>query len=102
MGQNGGAESVTLTGGQVPPHNHLIGVNNQSGNISDPTNTILAEFSTKSLPGYAVPGYTSNAATGALAANAVSISGGGQSHPNIQPFLTVNFIIALTGVFPQH
>jgi microcystin-dependent protein len=45
--------------------------------------------------------YTTSAATGNLAANAVSIAGGNQPHSNLQPFLTVNFIIALTGIFPS-
>jgi microcystin-dependent protein len=48
-----------------------------------------------------VSNYVSTAATGTLAPTAIAPSGGNQPHSNIQPFLCINFIIALTGIFPS-
>jgi microcystin-dependent protein len=101
IGENGGTENVTLLSNQMPAHNHLVGVNNQNGGNADPTNAILAVGNTGGRSPAATDDYTTSAATGNLAANAVSIAGGNQPHSNLQPFLTVNFIIALTGIFPS-
>jgi microcystin-dependent protein len=48
-----------------------------------------------------VSDYVSTAATGTLAPAAIASSGGNQPHSNIQPFLCINFIIALNGIFPS-
>lgn len=102
MGQVGGAENVTLLQNQMPMHNHLVGVNNTLGTASDPTNAILAKPYTGEVRNpTAVPAYSSASATGNLSANAVSQTGGNQPHANIQPYLCVNFIIALQGIFPS-
>jgi microcystin-dependent protein len=101
IGQVGGAENITLLSNQMPLHNHLVNVNNQAGISADPTNKILAETATSDRTPVLTNSYTTNAATGTLAATAVSQSGGNQPHPNLQPYLTVNFIIALTGIFPS-
>jgi microcystin-dependent protein len=102
IGEKGGTENVMLQSNQMPIHNHLVNVNNQNGGASDPTNGILAVGNTG---GGRTPtinlDYTTAAATGTLAPTAVSVAGGNVPHPNIQPFLTVNFIIALVGIFPS-
>ena len=100
-GQNGGSENVTLLSNQMPLHNHLVNVNNTAGNSADPSNKILAETANEARPPILTQSYTSNAATGTLAPTAVSTAGGNVPHPNLQPFLTVNFIIALSGIFPS-
>lgn len=102
MGQTGGNENVTLLQNQMPMHNHLVSVNNTLGAASDPTNAIPAKgYTGDARNPTQVPNYTSAAATGNLAANAVSQAGGNQPHPNIQPYQCVNFIIALQGIFPS-
>jgi microcystin-dependent protein len=101
IGQNGGTENVTLLSNQMPIHNHLVNVNNGPGNSADPTSKILAETATDARPPALTQTYTSNASTGTLAATAVSTAGGNLPHANIQPYLTVNFIIALQGIFPS-
>jgi microcystin-dependent protein len=101
IGQNGGTENVTLLSNQMPTHNHLVNVNSQPGINANPTNGILAETATADRSPVLTHTYTTAAATGTLAPSAVSIAGGNQSHPNIQPYLTVNFIIALVGIFPS-
>jgi microcystin-dependent protein len=101
IGENGGTENVTLLSNQMPIHNHLVNVNNAAGTSADPTSKLLAETATDSRTPTLTQTYTSNAATGTLAPTAISTAGGNLPHPNLQPFLTVNFIIALTGIFPS-
>ncbi len=101
IGQNGGTENVTLLSNQMPIHNHLVNVNKQNGGASDPTNGILAVGNTGGRTPTVNLDYTNSAATGTLAPTAVSVAGGNLPHANIQPYLTVNFIIALVGIFPS-
>lgn len=103
IGQAGGTENVTLVANQMPSHNHTVGVSNLAGSASDPTNNLLAQANTGTprQPNLNVPNFVPPPATGSLAPTAVSMAGGNQPHPNIQPYLCVNFIIALQGVFPS-
>lgn len=101
IGQASGNENVTLLSTQMPQHNHLVGVSNQAGSIADPTNSVLAQGNSGSgRNAVAVSDYVSTAATGTLSPATISMAGGSQPHNNIQPYLCVNFIIALTGIFP--
>ncbi len=102
IGASSGTESVTLLPTQIPAHNHLMGVSNQSGSVADPTNAILAQGNSGSgRDAVAVSDYVSTAATGTLAPTAIQPAGGSQPHSNVQPYLCVNFIIALQGIFPS-
>jgi microcystin-dependent protein len=103
LGESGGTENVTLISNQMPLHNHTIGVSNLAGSASDPTNNILAQCNTGTprQPNLNVPNFVPPPATGSLAQTAVSMAGGNLPHPNIQPYLCVNFIIALNGIFPS-
>ncbi len=79
-----------------------MGVSNLAGTAADPTNAILAQGNSGAgRSPVAVSDYVSTAATGTLAPTAIAPSGGNQPHSNIQPFLCINFIIALTGIFPS-
>jgi microcystin-dependent protein len=102
IGQSSGSENITLLPTQMPIHNHLMGVSNLPGAVSDPTNAILAQGNSGAgrspVP---VSDYVSTAATGTLAPTAIASSGGSQPHSNIQPYLCINFIIALNGIFPS-
>ena len=102
MGQVGGTENVTLLQNQMPAHNHLVGVSNQAGTVADPTNAVLAQGNsgTPREPA-AVSDYVSTRATGTLAPTSISLAGGNLPHENLQPYLCVNFIIALNGLFPS-
>jgi microcystin-dependent protein len=102
LGSTGGSENVTLIATQIPTHNHLINVNNTPGTAANPTNSIQAEAATGDPRNPSlISQFTSAAATGTMAPNAVSMAGGSQPHANIQPYLTMNFIIALQGIFPS-
>jgi microcystin-dependent protein len=102
IGELAGSENITLLTNQMPQHNHLVAVSNQPGAVSDPTNATLAQGNSGSgRTPVLISDYVSSAATGSLAPATISNAGGNQPHSNIQPFLCINFIIALTGIFPS-
>jgi microcystin-dependent protein len=92
--QTGGEESVTLTTQQIPAHSHVPLGNSNPGNQPSPANGTWAAQSTL------VP-YSNTAPTATMAANATLNDGGSQPHDNMVPFLVINFIISLFGVFPS-
>jgi len=99
MGQKAGVENVALTPGQIPSHTHqaALHASDSEGNSAVPGGHILAKS------GSGDPDYTSAGPGVVLRDDSISVdaSGGGQSHDNMQPFITVNFIIATSGVFPS-
>jgi microcystin-dependent protein len=94
VGQAGGTEEVTLTVQQIPAHSHPLVVNANAGTANNPTNNVLAASPTLDM-------YREAAPTVALAANAIGSVGGSQPHTNFQPYLCINFIISLFGIFPS-
>ena len=110
VGQIGGSESVTLTSGQIPAHNHQIKAStntNVSGNNYTPSNSLgLGQTTaldntpqTISAPAYASGSVTSNYVP--LGGSAISTAGGSQPHENRMPSLVVNVCISLGGTFPS-
>lgn len=93
LGQNGGVENVALLANQLPTHTHTFAQPCSSGTAN--AKTPVGHFNTPVTT--EVFATTSNAAMGAGNTGA---AGGNLPHPNIQPYLTVNFIIALQGLFP--
>ncbi|GAB3399768.1 tail fiber protein [Schumannella luteola] len=98
-GQAGGAESVTLLTSQMPAHTHTPVAVAAAGDVSSAAGATWAE----ARSGRAIErGYAPRAAADAnLDPSAIGITGGSQPHNNMPPFLTVSFIIALQGIFPQ-
>jgi len=95
LGQIGGTETVTLITSQIPAHSH-VPLANTAGNSPAPANNVWAQPGNTTLTQY------SNAAPSAtMAANALGAAGGSQPHDNLMPFLAVNFIISLYGVYPS-
>jgi microcystin-dependent protein len=92
LGEAAGSTSVTVNIQQLPTHLHPMNVTNAASNASDPTNAIFAEVSTT----YGPP----NALT-TLNPQTVGNVGGSQPHNNMMPYLTLNFVIALQGIFPS-
>jgi microcystin-dependent protein len=92
LGQWGGVEQVTLSEAQMASHAHALRAGGPT-NRSDPQNAL---FGTTENPAY---GATANLV--AMDGAAIGSTGGGQPHANMQPFLVLNFIIALTGVYPS-
>jgi microcystin-dependent protein len=92
LGQQAGSSQVTLTTPQMPAHSHTVMANTAAANQTNPAGNVLARgrntFSTA----------LSNPA--ALAPTSVSVQGNGLPHNNQSPYLSMNFIIALQGIFP--
>lgn len=97
LGQTGGVESVTLTTSQIPAHSHVPAAFNSPppGNSNDPTNNVWASSTTGSVY---VSGTPANVA---MSADAIAPTGGSQPHDNMVPFLVINFILSLFGIFPS-
>ena len=93
LGQSGGAETVTLTTSQIPSHTHPGAVSSAAATSSSPAGGVFAT-------GTSTP-YSDQAADSSLAAGAIQSTGGSQPHDNMLPFLAVNFIISLFGIFPS-
>ncbi len=96
LGTRGGVEHVTLTVNEIPAHNHKVEANSDPGNTPSPVNAIPAA---ETAP--AVDVWTTNAKNGDMKASTIQNTGGSQQHENRQPYLSVNFIIALQGLYPS-
>ena len=96
LGAVGGESSHTLITSEMPAHAHSLKGVNSAPTTNSPNNATLSQPST-------VVGNLYGAATGAttLAPQAIATAGGSQPHPNAQPYLVVNFVIALQGIFPS-
>ncbi|MGA7730021.1 MAG: tail fiber protein [Chloroflexia bacterium] len=94
LGETGGVESVTLTTQQIPIHNHALLASTNNAATANAQNNVLAQ--TPSYTPY-IAGFTPNTP---MASNIVMPVGGSQPHTNFQPYLCINFIISLFGVFP--
>jgi microcystin-dependent protein len=96
IGQTGGVERVALQSSQMPIHTHSVGVVNAGGNEASPSGNYPAIESTGTSLNYSngTPNATLNAAT-------IGNAGGTTPVSVIQPYLCVNFIIALVGIFPS-
>ena len=94
LGQTGGAETVTLTTSQIPGHSHVPQAISAAGTVPSPQNNVWAKQD--SLSPYSSPPPDTPMDPGALGS-----SGGSQPHDNMIPFLVINFILSLFGVFPS-
>jgi microcystin-dependent protein len=94
LGQQGGEQSHTISMAELPTHTHVVnGSANAATNV--PTNTTVLG---KSAP---QASYGAPASLTAMDSRSVSNIGGSQAHLNMQPYLTLNFCIALQGIFPS-
>jgi microcystin-dependent protein len=96
LAEAGGAEVVTLTTQQLANHTHPLLVAPAAGSAASPLNNLLAASGSSNVyrPGPA-------GGTVALAPQTVGPVGGSQPHSNVQPYLCVDFIISLFGIFPS-
>lgn len=92
LGEKTGQEAHTLILSELPAHNHLVSASSAAPDQGLATGNEWASLST---------GYSNAAPNTTLVASAVTNAGGSQPHTNVQPYLVVNFIVALTGIFPS-
>jgi len=98
IGESGGSQAVTLLQSEMPGHNHAANcVNSVAGNT---TNPVLWAQTAGSGRQQGPPTYATAVPTVTMNPQAIGITGGGQPHNNMSPYLAVSFIIALQGVFP--
>ena len=98
-GQVGGVENVTLISSQVPPHTHQVRASTSAGNSRLPSARMFAQST--NAGGTAVPLYAPGTPNAQLHPATVPQSGQSQPHNNMQPYLAMNFCIALQGIFPS-
>lgn len=94
LAETGGAEEITLTVQQTPAHSHVLLGSATNGSQPGPENNLLAS-STVITP------YAPETPAAAMAPTALTPVGGSQPHNNFQPYLCVDFIISLFGIFPS-
>jgi microcystin-dependent protein len=95
IGEQSGVESVTLLATQIPAHTHnLVGIT-EAGSTAVPTGAMLANAGALDKE-YGTPGTLTS-----MNAQAISSNGGSQPHANMQPYLVINYCIALEGIFPS-
>lgn len=93
LGETGGSETVSLLASEIPSHSHSLTTSTSDGTDQQAGNELFAG-------GVGVAMYAAPAALTSLSGNAVTPAGGDQPHNNMQPYLTLNFCIALQGVYP--
>lgn len=101
LGEMGGSETVTLLETEIPAHTHAMVARNAVGSTTDPQGATPGNMSWVSQGSFgAVRGYTDQVPASTPMGHTLAIAGGSLPHNNMQPYLTMNFCIALQGVFP--
>lgn len=93
LGERGGEQGHTLSIAEIPTHTHVANASSAAGNAAIPTGTVLGSPLNLS--------YRSPDGLTAMQPGTVANAGGSQAHLNMQPFLVLNFCIALQGIFPS-
>jgi microcystin-dependent protein len=95
LGETGGSETVSLLESEIPSHSHSMGAQNVPlGTVQTPTGNVFSHPASGNLFNKANPVVVN------MADQTLAPAGGDQPHNNMQPYLTLNFCIALQGVFP--
>ena len=93
LGQSSGQEGIALSVLQIPSHDHTMRAGSAPASTTEVTGAVLAESAQNA--------YVASPPTGNLAADSVANGGGGLPHENMQPYLALHFMIALSGLFPS-
>jgi microcystin-dependent protein len=97
LAETGGVEEVTLTVPQIPSHNHPYLASQDNAGSPNPQNQVLAQSGSR----IDLYDSTTPIPTTAASPSAVGSTGGSQPHNNFMPYLCVDFIISLFGIFPS-
>lgn len=95
LGGKAGAEDVTLTVNTLPAHTHTLQVTNNPASTQQPANGVYARAQVDAYIREQNPSAVN------MSSQAITAVGGSQAHTNLQPFLCINFIIALFGIYPS-
>lgn len=98
MGQSAGSETVTLSTANLPSHTHGLTASTQIANRRVPTGRMFATDTSANAEYYAAAG---SGTITPLSPNSIGPVGGGLPHENRQPYLTMNYCIALSGIYPS-
>ena len=98
LGESGGEQNVTLLQTEMPAHVHAVNAVDGSGDVTTPDGALWASAT---LGRVGTNMYSSAAPNQLMNAQSTGVTGGSQPHNNMPPYLCVNFIIALQGIFPQ-
>jgi len=96
LAETGGVETVTLTVPQIPNHTHALLASSSLASASAPAGNVPATTQSATVTPYGTDGPLTT-----LNALSVNPTGGSQPHDNFQPYLCVDFIISLFGIFPS-
>ncbi|MEL6177957.1 MAG: tail fiber protein [Myxococcota bacterium] len=91
LGAQGGVTDVTLTEAQLPNHSHTVSASSTSSTSRDPSRRVLGQ----------APVYKASDTVAPMANGSLASTGDSQAHTNMQPYLGLNFIIALVGLYPS-
>ncbi len=96
LAETGGVEEVTLTASQIPQHSHPLLATTNPAAVGTPLGNVFATTASSTLVAYGT-----DLPSTSLSVNSVGSVGGSQPHNNFQPYLCVDFIISLFGIFPS-
>lgn len=94
LAETGGSEQITLTVNQIPAHSHALLASLNNATAASPTGNVTGQVGATQI-------YREVPPASPMAAQAVSSVGGSQPHDNLQPYLCIDFIISLFGIFPS-
>ena len=94
LGKMSGTETVTLLESEIPAHNHTLLAASFNAQVTSPAGNSFGR-------GNPVKIYTTTGTSAFMDENSIASTGGNNPHNNMMPYLTVNFCIALQGIFPQ-
>jgi microcystin-dependent protein len=94
LAETGGAEEITLTVNQIPAHSHPLLASTATAQNANPAGSVLGNQTLAQM-------YVEDVTSTNLSPNAATSTGGSQPHTNFQPYLCVNYIISLFGIFPS-
>ena len=102
IGETGGSETVTLLSTEIPSHAHAVSATTSTGNTDQPSGSLLGEGQSSNQGITGPVNYYTAATSPVVQLNplAAGFTGGSLPHNNMMPYLTLNFCIALQGVFP--
>jgi microcystin-dependent protein len=100
LGETGGEQTHTLLDAENPRHNHNINADQDVGELQSPSSAFYRKGTIPGTKAIAVASYSGKAPDTTLNPSTIGISGASQAHNNMMPYLTLNFCIAMQGIFP--